>query len=224
LYYDRLRYRLMPYIYSIAGKVCHDNYTMMRGLVMDFPTDSAVLNVGDQFMFGPSLLVCPVYQPGTTSREIYLPRGGWYNFYSGEFVNGCQNFIADAPYERIPVFAREGAIIPAGPALQYTSEKPADPVTFFVYGGKDGDFELYEDEGVNYNYEKGQYSKIIIHFDHSTNTINFGKREGSFPGMLNKRVFKIILVSEKRPRGFDPDSKADQTLTYDGRQQSIHLK
>ena len=136
LYYDKLRYRLMPYIYSLAGAAYHDNYTIMRGLAMDFSADTAVLNIGDQYMFGPSLLINPVYEYKQRSRSLYLPKcAGWYDLYSGKWYAGGQKILADAPYERMPVFVKAGSIIPFGPALQYTSEKPADTITLNIYTG-----------------------------------------------------------------------------------------
>ena len=121
LYYDKLRYRLLPYIYSLAGAAYHDNYTIMRGLAMDFAKDTAVLNIGDQYMFGSSLLINPVYEYKQRSREVYLPKcAGWYDLYSGKWYAGGQKINADAPYERMPVFVKAGSIIPFGPELQYT--------------------------------------------------------------------------------------------------------
>src|SRR5436190_6093637 len=153
LFYDKLRYRLMPYIYSLAGAAYHNNYTIMRGLVMDFSKDTAVLNIGDQYLFGPSLLINPVCKDKQTTREVYLPKSaGWYDLYSGKWYAGGQKIIANAPYEKIPVFVKAGSIIPFGPELQYTSEKPADTIMLNIYTGADSSFNLYEDEGTNYNY------------------------------------------------------------------------
>ncbi|MEO8111176.1 MAG: TIM-barrel domain-containing protein, partial [Ginsengibacter sp.] len=141
LYYDKLRYRLLPYIYSLAGAAYHDNYTIMRGLAMDFGKDTAVLNIGDQYMFGPSLLINPVYEYKQRNRELYLPKSaGWYDLYSGKFYTSGQKINADAPYERMPVFVKAGSIIPFGPDLQYTSEKPADTITLNIYTGADASF------------------------------------------------------------------------------------
>ena len=130
LYYDKLRYRLLPYIYSLAGAAYHDDYTIMRGLAMDFSKDTAVLSIGDQYMFGSSLLINPIYEYKQRSRLLYLPKcAGWYDLYSGKWYEGGQKILADAPYERMPVFVKAGSIIPFGPSLQYTSEKPADTIT-----------------------------------------------------------------------------------------------
>jgi alpha-D-xyloside xylohydrolase len=217
LYYDKLRYRLLPYIYSLAGAAYHDNYTIMRGLAMDFEKDTAVLNIGDQYMFGPSLLINPVYEYKQRQRELYLPQSaGWYNLYSGKFYAGGQKINADAPYERMPVFVKAGSIIPFGPELQYTSEKPADTITLNVYTGADASFNLYEDEGTNYNYEKGDYSNIPLHYNEDTKMLTIGKRKGEFEGMLKNRVFKITWIDKNENIGLDVRSKPDAMVKYNG--------
>src|SRR6185312_4611362 len=204
LYYDKLRYRLMPYLYTLNGMTYHNDYTIMRGLVMDFAKDSVAGQISDQYMLGSSLLINPVYTFKARSREVYLPSGqGWYEFYSGAYVNGGQNITADAPYGRMPVYVKEGSIIPFGPELQYTAEKPADPISLFVYGGRDASFSLYEDENGNYNYEKGVFANIPFRYDESAKTLTIGKREGSFPGMLKSRTFRITLITRDKPAGLD---------------------
>jgi len=224
LYYDNLRYRLLPYIYSLAGAAYHDNYTIMRGLVMDFEKDTAVLNIGDQYLFGPSLLINPVCEYKQTKRALYLPKcAGWYDLYSGKWFAGGQKIVADAPYERMPVFVKAGAIIPFGPELQYTSEKPADTITLNVYAGADASFDLYEDEGTNYNYEKGVYSIIPIKYNEATKTVTVGDRKGSFNGMLQKRTFKINLISANNGKALDFDAKSDKEVVYEGKKVTIKL-
>jgi alpha-D-xyloside xylohydrolase len=219
LYYDKLRYRLMPYIYSLAGRTYHDNYTIMRGLVMDFPRDNNVVDIGDQYMFGPSLLVCPVYTYEARSREVYLPSGSsWYDLYSGKIYAGGQHYTVDAPYERMPVFVKSGSILPAGPEIQYTGEKPADPITLFVYVGADGLFELYEDEGVNYNYEQDKYSIIPVHYHESRKELTIGERKGSFTGMPEERVFNIVWVDNDKPVGVGDSARPHQVIRYNGQE------
>jgi alpha-D-xyloside xylohydrolase len=162
LSYDKLRYRLMPYIYSLTGMVTQKDYTIMRALVMDFGQDKKVLTIGDQYMFGPALLVNPVTEYKVRTRKVYLPAGsGWYDLKSGQYHKGRQAIQADAPYTDIPLFVKAGSILPCGPEIQHTEEKPADPIRLFVYTGGDGSFTLYEDENVNYNYEQGKFA--IIH-------------------------------------------------------------
>ncbi len=225
LYYNKLRYRLMPYIYSLVGKTYHDNYTIMRGLPMDFGTDEKVKNIADQFMFGPSILVNPVYEYEKRNREVYLPdTNGWYDFYTGKFLKGGQIITADAPYETLPLYIKEGSIIPTGPELQYTSEKPADPITLSVYTGKDASFTLYEDENTNYNYEKGAFSQIIFSYNEQAGTLTISDRTGSFNGMLKNRTFKIVWISKEKPGVIGFESKAGKTVKYSGRKLVVTLK
>lgn len=223
LYYNKLRYRLMPYIYSLAGQAYHQHYTIMRGLVMDFAQDEAVKNIDNQFMFGPSLLVNPVSEYKAKSREVYLPGGtGWYDLYSGAYLRGGQKITASAPYERMPLFVKEGSILPFGPELQYTDEKPADPVRLYIYTGKDASFTLYEDEGTNYNYENKAFSNIPISYNEKNKTLTMGQREGSFKGMLQNRTFEIFVVGPRSKRPLSFDSPAKQKLSYSG--QAISVK
>jgi alpha-D-xyloside xylohydrolase len=218
LYYNKLRYRLLPYIYSLAGAAYHENYTIMRGLAMDFAKDTAVLNIGDQYMFGSSLLINPVYGYKQTKRSLYLPKSaGWYDLYSGQWYAGGQQIIADAPYERMPVFVKAGSILPFGPELQYSSEKPADTITLNIYAGADASFNLYEDEGTNYNYEKGAYTVIPIKYSEAAKTVSIGERKGAFTGMLQTRVFRINLITTVKRRQLDPDAKCDKEMLYEGK-------
>jgi alpha-D-xyloside xylohydrolase len=219
LSYNQLRYRLMPYIYSIAGHAYHKDYTLMRGLAMDFSSDKNVLNIGDQYMFGPSLLINPVYTYKATSRNVYLPAGtGWYDFYTGKFQEGGKEITATAPYEQMPLFVREGSIIPTGPALQYTAEKPADVIMLFIYVGKDASFTLYEDEDLNYNYEKGAFSEIIFTWNDAAKALTIGNRKGSFNGMIDKRIFNIIVISKDKPSAMDFNAKPAKVVKYSGKQ------
>jgi len=223
LYYDKLRYRLLPYIYSLAGAAYHDNYTIMRGLAMDFPNDTAVLNINDQYLFGPALLINPVCEYKQTSREVYLPKSaGWYNLYSGDYYRGGQRITADAAYERIPVFVKAGSIIPFGPELQYSSEKPADTITLNIYTGADASFKLYEDEGTNYNYEKGAFSIIPIKYDEATKAVTIDERKGSFKGMLQKRIFRINIISPGKTKRLDFDT-SDKEVTYEGKKITVKV-
>jgi alpha-D-xyloside xylohydrolase len=225
VYYDKLRYRLMPYIYSLAGQTYHRGYTMMRGLIMDFDKDTAVRNIGDQFMFGPALLVNPVYTYKTRSRKLYLPANtGWYDLYNGIYTEGGQYITAEAPLDRIPLYVKAGSIVPFGPALQYTAQHPADTITLYVYTGANGKFTLYEDEGVNYNYEKGQYSTINLTYDEAGQTLTIGKREGNFPGMLQHRTFRIVRAGKDKPVNMDFGNRNATVVPYDGTEKKISLK
>jgi alpha-D-xyloside xylohydrolase len=215
----------MPYIYSLTGMVTQNDYTIMRALVMDFGADKEVLNIGDQFMFGPSLLVNPVTEYKARTRNVYLPPGaGWYDFYSGAYFPGGQTIQADAPYTSIPLFVRAGAIIPFGPDIQYASEKPADPIRVFVYTGADCSFPLYEDEDINYNYENGRFSVIPFKYNQKDRVLTIGIREGEFQGMLKTRTFEIVWVAERNPKGPDFEIAPDATVKYDGTEKSIKMK
>lgn len=216
-YYNRLRYRLLPYIYSLAGAAYHNDGTIMRGLVMDFAKDTSVTNVNDQYLFGPSLLINPVCNYSQRSREVYLPKGtGWYDLYKGSYTEGGQRITADAPYERMPVFVKAGSILPFGPDLQYTAEKPADSITLYVYTGANGNFTLYEDEGTNYDYEKGAFANISFVYTEATKTLTIGSRKGSFNGMLQSRKFKIVWVSKNKSVGIDTAPPVVNSVDYSG--------
>jgi alpha-D-xyloside xylohydrolase len=217
LYYDRLRYRLLPYIYSVAARTWYDNYTIMRALVMDFGNDSIARRIPDQYMFGPSLLVNPVYTYKARTRKVYLPGGTlWYDAYSGAALAGGQWIASAAPYERMPLYIRAGSILPAGPALEYTGQRPADTITLYVYTGESGSFTLYEDQGSNYHYEQGQYATIPLTYDEPTHTLTVGERKGHFPGMLSDRVFQIVWISPGHPEGLHTETGQGTAVQYDG--------
>lgn len=220
LYYHRLRYRLLPYIYSLAAMTHFEDYTLMRPLVMDHPTDTIACNVSDQFFFGPALMVAPIFEYGTRQRAVYLPEGTWYDFYTSKIV---KSGLADAPYERIPLFVRGGSILPVGPSIEYTDERPADLITIYVYAGANGTFTLYEDEGTNYNYEKGQFATIPLHYDDTSHTLTIGSCNGSFPGMLQQRRFRVVFVAGTTPHSFEPDGNDGIMVNYNGHKKIISL-
>lgn len=224
--YDKLRYRLMPYLYSMAGMVHLKDYTMMRGLVMDFNGDEKVLDIKDQWMFGSALMACPVGEYQKYSREVYLPKQkGWYDFYTGTYHAGGQTIVADAPYDKIPVFIPEGAILPIGPEMQWSDEKKPELIDLYVYAGKDGSYTLYEDEGTNYNYEKGKYAVIDFKYDDARKQVTIGARKGSFDGMLQKRRFNIILVDQKKQQGVNlAKSPKGKVVKYSGQAMTVKLK
>lgn len=217
--YLDLRYRLLPYLYSVAWQVTSDGSTFMRPLVMDFPKDAQVAGIGDQYLFGPAILVCPVTQSNVTTRAVYLPASGaaWYNFWTGETSPAGQRIEAAAPVETLPLFIRPGSIIPLGPIVQYSSEKPADPIELRVYRGANGRFTLYEDQGDTYDYEKGKYAIIPISWDETKHTLEIGKRTGEFPGMLTERTFNIAWVSENHGAGIPATERPDAVVHYTGK-------
>jgi alpha-D-xyloside xylohydrolase len=214
--YDRLRYRLLPYIYSIAWKTTHQNYTLMRPLVMDFRDDPRVWNIGDQFLFGPGLLVIPVTEPGATSRHLYLPKSQWYNFWTGEAVDGGRAIDTPAPLEEIPLFVRAGTILPLGAAIEF-AQQSSDTVELRVYPGADGEFTLYADQGDTYNYEKGAYATIALRWNDSLHLLTIAKREGSYPGMAQELRFNIVFVHKDHGTEIAETRVPDSTVTYDGR-------
>lgn len=214
--FDTLRYRLLPYIYSLAWMTTSQAYTPMRALVMDFRTDTRAANIGDQFMYGPALLVNPVTEPAVSVRQIYLPASKWYDFWSGTAFNGPANIEAATPLDRIPVYVRAGSILPLGPTMEWSTQKPEDPIELRVYRGADGNFTLYEDENDNYNYEKGAYAIIPFHWNEASQTLTIGNRKGSFPGMLESRTFQIVFVGENHGVGIEPSDKPDKVVQYSG--------
>jgi len=224
VYYDKLRYRLMPYLYSMAGWAHFKDYTLMRALVMDFNGDREVENIGNQWMFGPALMACPVGYYKARNRSVYFPEQcGWYNLYTNEYVEGGQRLVVDAPYEQIPVFVREGAIIPFGPEMEWSDEKPAELINLYVYAGQNGQFQLYEDEGTNYNYEKGKYATIDITYDDASRTVSFGARKGQFAGMLKNRQFNVVLISKDNAKPLDLENPEGRLVNYNGKAVSVQL-
>ena len=214
--FDRLRYELMPYIYSVAWKTTSEGYTPMRPLVMDFRTDTRAQNIGDQFLFGPSILVSPVTEPAAVTRHLYLPQAQWFDFWTGKTLEGGNAIDAPAPLERIPLYVRAGSIVPMGPDVEYAAEKPADPIELRVYRGASGSFALYEDENDNYDYEKGVHALIPLQWDQAAGTLTIGDRQGGFPGMLASRTFRVVFVGEGHGTGIGAAAQPDKLVEYSG--------
>lgn len=214
--FDRLRYRMLPYIYSLAWKTTSESYTPMRPLVMDFRNDIRADNVGDQFMYGPAFLVNPVTEPEASTRQVYLPEAKWYDFWTGVETNGGQMISAITPLDRMPVYVRAGSIVPLGPDMEWSTEKVEDPIELRIYPGANGDFTIYEDENDNYNYEKGAYATIPLHWDDASRTLTIGERKGQFPGMLQNRTFHVVFVRENHGVGVDAADEVDKVVQYSG--------
>jgi len=200
----RLRYRLLPYLYTLASEVTREGRMMLRAAALDFPDDPATHDLDDQFLCGRSLLVCPItrpmfFAPGSQpihnvprTREVYLPGGcDWHDFHTGERHHGGQSITAAAPLDSIPVFVRAGSIIPLGPVIQSTSEESCEPIELRVYPGADADFSLYEDAGDGYSYENGEFTLTAIHWDDATAQLTIGKPQGSFHGMSAEQKFEV---------------------------------
>ena len=216
-----LRYRLMPYIYSEAWQVSKNGYTMMRPMVMDFKNDSTAIGQSYQYMFGKSILVAPVTEAAVTEWNVYLPKSnGWYDFWTGKHFTGGQTIKADAPQDKIPLFVKAGSIVPMGKFMQYTSEKPMDTLEIRIYPGADGQFTLYNDEGNNYNYEKGKYTTVPFRWNEQQQTLTVDKQQGSYAGALKKCVLNIIWVNELNGKGIEISPKA-KTVVYTGEKISV---
>jgi alpha-D-xyloside xylohydrolase len=219
--YDNLRYRLMPYIYSLAWKTTSEGYTIMRPLVMDFREDTHAQNIGDQFLFGPAILVNPVTEPGATTRRLYLPNAKWFDFWTGAAIQGGRTLDAPSPIDHMPLYVRAGSIVPLGPDLQYAAEKSADPIELRIYRGANGAFTLYEDENDSYDYEKGVHATIPFSWDDASDTLTIGDRTGSFPGMLEERTFRVVFVTENHGTGGGLTENADKTVEYSGKRVTV---
>jgi len=221
--YLKLRYRLFPYVYSLAGKVTSDGYTIMRALPFDFPNDQAVRNIGTEFMFGPALLICPVTTQGATSTSPYIPAGNWYNFWTGAdtILTTGKQVTTRAPLDTMPIFVRAGTILPMGPEITY-ADTAADPIELRVYTGADGNFTLYEDEGDNYNYENGASATIPITWNEASQNLTIGQRNGSFPGMLVNRKFRVVWVSKDHGVSEPVTTGFDKEIAYTGSAVSLN--
>jgi len=233
-----LRYRLLPYIYSSAWQVTAHSSAMMRALVMDFPKDKAVLNIDNEYLFGKSILVAPVTDSlytqtvnGQTqtnfsqikNKNVYLPDGtAWIDFWSGKRYNGGQSISYNTPISKIPLFIKAGSIIPLGPVQQYVDEFKADVLELRVYPGADGRFTLYDDEGDNYNYERGRYSTIDFTWNNARKTLTIHNRKGTYHGMLKTRTFRIAIVKEGANTDINLSSNY-KTIRYYGKAITILL-
>ncbi len=231
----RLRYILLPYIYSTAWNVSKNHDTFMRALFMDFPEDTTLHDTDGEYMFGRSLLVAPVTRPmyvdkagninlnATLTKDVYLPKGGWYDFWTGEFILGGRNVAKPTPIDIIPLYVRAGSILPVGPDVQYATEKKWDNLEIRVYPGADGSFVLYEDENDNYNYEKGNYTTIMFSWHDKDRTLEVSDRNGRFPGMLMQRKFRIVVADRDKGSFQKHTVNPDRVLTYRGKAMKIRL-
>jgi alpha-D-xyloside xylohydrolase len=206
--FNQLRYRLMPYIYSMAGKVWKDDYTLIRMLAFDYPEDAIARGIDNQYLFGDSLMVCPVVEPmyyaknsvpiegSSKTREVYLPVGGWYDFWTNQYYEGGQTILAEAPINIIPLYVKEGSILPMTQFMQYVDEVPNAPIDLHVYSGKDSKFELYEDEGNSYRYEEGEYSVTKLEWSEKQQELFTGEPTGFYQGMVENREYRIHVVKK----------------------------
>ena len=222
VHYLKLRYTLLPYIYTLAGDTYHQDGTILRTLAMDFPNDAKVHGIDDQYLFGPSFLVNPVTQFKATSRKVYLPAGTtWIDFDTGQRHEGGQTIDAAAPLARTPVFVRAGSIVPRTVVQQYVDEQANPPLTVEIYTGADGKFSLYEDNGRNYGYERGEFSRIPLAWNEKTGELSIGERAGQYPGMQANREIRVRWVDGPRKDNGTLEPAADVTVKYDGKAQVV---
>jgi len=223
LTFDELRYRLMPYVYSLAWQVTSQGYTIQRHLVFDYQNDPKVFGIKDQYLFGPAFLVNPVTSAGATSRSVYLPSGTWYDFWTGSTTMGGKTIDAPAPLTQMPLYVKAGSIVPMGPKIQYATES-ADPIELRVYPGQDGAFTLYEDAGDTYDYENGAYAQIPFSWDETSQQLTIGARAGSYTGMLASRTFNVVWVAANHGAGGGVTATPDQVVKYDGTAMVVSAK
>jgi len=222
VHYLKLRYTLLPYIYTLAGDTWHRDGTILRALAMDFPGDAKARDIADQYLFGPAFLVAPVTQFKATSREVYLPAGAqWIDFETGQRHEGGQMITAAAPLQRMPLFVRAGSIVPRTVVQQYVDEQPDAPLTIEVYTGADGRFSLYEDNGRSYGYERGESSRIPLSWDEARGELSIGAREGRYPGMREAREVRVRFVDGPRGDNGALEPAADVSVRYDGSAQVV---
>ncbi|GAA0732466.1 TIM-barrel domain-containing protein [Sphingomonas japonica] len=220
--YSKLRYRLMPYIYTVAADSALRDGTIMRGLVMDFPQDRKVWDIDDQYMFGPSLLVAPVTEFKARSRSVYLPTdSGWYDFATGAYYTGGSSITAPAPYERMPLFVRAGSIIPTGPEIQHVREQPDGPIVLHVYTGADGRFDWYEDDGTSMQYASGGFTRVPLVWDDKAGILTIGDRVGSYEGMPAERAISVRFYGRDKAVAADFSENGAKQVVYDGKAVTI---
>jgi alpha-D-xyloside xylohydrolase len=223
LTFDRLRYRLLPYIYSMAGAVTQENYTPMRALAFDFRVDTIVYAIRDQYMFGPAFLVNPVTVAGARMRKVYLPEVGWFDFWTGKRLEGDQVVEANAPVDRMPLYVRAGSIVPMGPVMEYATERPADTIELRIYPGTDGEFTLYEDGNDGYQYERGQFATTKLEWVDMRRELVIHAIRGGFSGMMKRRVFRVVVVKEGHGVGVDAEAAADKVVEFSGKEIRVGL-
>ena len=240
--YINLRYALLPYLYSTGWQVTDNAGSFLRALFMDFNEDKKVHTISNQYMFGKAFLVTPVTRnmyvfsdkeqwkdpyedfSKTGTQDVYLPKGTkWFDFWTGEALNGGQVVTKEVPIDIIPLYVRAGSIVPFGPKVQYSTEKKWNNLEIRIYPGADGEFVLYEDENDNYNYEKGAYSTIKFTWDDANRTLNIADREGTFPGMLKSRKFNIVVVDKENGTGSVQSTKFTKSVSYGGKKKSVKL-
>ncbi len=233
LKYDDLRYRLLPYNYSLAAQVTMHNYTTMRPLAFDFRNDTVVYSIPDEYMYGTAFLACPVTQQlysndstntSIKTRKVYLPKDAdWFDFWTGKKLNGGQTINAATPIDVMPLYVKAGSIVPMGKLMEWATQEPEDTIELRIYTGKDASFTMYEDENDTYNYEKGSYATFSFNWNNASKTLNISSTKGRFDGMLKKRVFNVVVVDETKGITEKISSKIDKSIVYSGKDISVKL-
>lgn len=219
-----LRYSLLPYSYSAAWQVTNEAGSFIRALFMDFANDKNVAAIDNEFLYGKSILVAPVTEKGIKQQRVYLPAGtNWYDFWTGEILEGGQTVNKVTPIDILPLYIKAGSIIPWGPKVQYAEEKKWNDLEVRIYPGADAEFVLYEDENNNYNYEKGMYSTIRFTWNEKERKLTIEDRKGDFPGMLKNRKFKFVIVDQTKGAGTAAVTKFNKTVSYKGKTVSFKL-
>lgn len=218
-----LRYHLLPYTYATAWNVTHNSGSIIRSLYAGFGQDKQGYENNTEFLFGKSFLVMPVTDKGIKSQSVYLPAGTqWYDFWTGEITDGGKSIDRATPIDILPLYVQAGSIIPWGPKVQYAAEKKWDNLTVRVYPGANGTFTLYEDQNDSYNYEKGLYATIDFVWNDKDWTLTINDQQGSFPGMIRKRTFNIVLVKPNHGNGLETTA-ADKAVAYNGGKKVVKL-
>jgi len=221
--FDTLRYRLLPYIYSQAWDVTDKGGTMMRALPLEYPNDTRVRDIQDQFLFGPSLMVSPVADKGARERNVWLPAAdGWIDFWTGQRHQGGETIKADAPLSQIPIHVKEGSIVVLGPEVQSAADSE-DPLEVRIYPGHDADFIFYQDHGDGYAYESGQRTTIPMHWDDRRQVLTVGAANGSFPAMPRQHTLRVVMVRSGHGVGIAPEQNADRVVSYAGQRMAVEL-
>jgi len=231
LKFDNLRYRLLPYIYSLSARVTMHNYTMMRSLAFDFRNDPNVYAIPDQYMFGPAFMVNPVTEQlytgiGATKakiRKVYLPKATWFDFWTGKTVAGGKMIDAESPIDILPLYVKAGSIVPMGPEVEYATQKTSKPFELRIYPGASGKFTVYEDENDNYNYEKGKYALFTISWNDKLRQLNISDIKGTYKGLKKYRTFNIVLVSPEHGTGESVTANADKIIIYKGKSLTVKI-
>lgn len=215
-----IRYQLMPYIYSVAGEVTDKGAAFIKPLAHDYPNDRECWNIQNQFLFGQAFMICPVIKHGERQRMVYLPEGRWFDFWTGQALQGGVHIQAEAGLDRIAVYVKAGTVLPVGPKIQYAMEENKDSLKIFIYPGADGEFTLYEDEGDTYNYENGRYSEIRMKWNDAQKCLTIDNRKGDFNGMIPDREFELIMVRE----GIGGlESKDTKRIAYNGQRIQVQF-